>query len=347
MLNKVVDLRSDTVTRPTREMLNTIMDAQLGDDILGEDQTVQELERKAAQLLGKEDALLLTSGTMANQVAIMTFCERGDEIIMGRDSHIYTLEGAATSVVAQVQIRTIGVTGGQYDLAELKESINSGDIQRPPTSLICLENTYNLNAGQVIPLNHMKEIRKIADKHEIPIYLDGARVFNAAVELGVSPAEVCEEADAVQFCMTKGLACPVGSILAGSGDFIKKARLNKQRLGGGMRQAGIIAAPGIYALEHMVDRLKKDNDNAKWLAKEISKLKLFELEPEDFPTNIVSPEIRHDEVTSENLIDYLQTKGIKVKNIGKKKVRMIVHYEVTKNDLAKVVDAFHKFSEQY
>ncbi|CAD2080356.1 threonine aldolase [Jeotgalicoccus coquinae] len=343
-MNKMIDLRSDTVTTPPQAMLKEILTANLGDDIMGEDSTVNELEKQAAELLGMEDALLLTSGTMANQVALMTFCQRGEEVIMGKESHIYNLEGAATSAVAQVQIKTVQVDNGVYDLKEIEKNINIGDIQRAKTSLISLENTYNLNAGQIIPMDNLKEIKLLANKYEIPIYMDGARLFNASIELGISPADICKEVDAVQFCLTKGLAAPIGSILAGSKEFIDKARFNKQRLGGGMRQAGIIAAPAIYALNHMIDRLKDDNDRADWLAQKISDIPHFKIETGGMRTNIVSPIITHDQTDSLQLINYLLEEGIKVKNIAEKQVRMIVHYQIEQEELNRIISALENFS---
>lgn len=343
-MNNIIDLRSDTVTTPPQAMLKEILAAKLGDDIMGEDSTVNELEKKAAELLGMEDALLLTSGTMANQVALMTFCQRGEEVIMGKESHIYNLEGAATSAVAQVQIKTVQVENGIYDIHEIEKNINIGDIQRAKTSLISVENTYNLNAGQVIPMDNLKDIKLLANKYEIPVYMDGARLFNASIELGVSPADICKEVDAVQFCLTKGLAAPIGSILAGSKEFIAKARFNKQRLGGGMRQAGIIAAPAIYALNHMLNRLKDDNDRADWLAQRIAEIPYFEVESGGIRTNIVSPIITHNQVDSEELITFLLDEDIKVKNIGNKQVRMIVHYQIEQKELNRVVSALEKFS---
>lgn len=344
-LTKQIDLRSDTVTLPKKEMLEAILNAPLGDDIMGEDPTVNELEKRTAKLLGMEDALLLTSGTMANQVAIMTFCHRGEEVIMGEDSHIFTLEGAATSAVAQVQIRPMAVSKGVYDIEKMESLINSGDIQKPKTSLICLENTYNLNKGHIVPLENMKEIRELSRKYHIPVFLDGARLFNASVQLGMEPSVICQEVDAVQFCLTKGLGCPIGSILAGSKEFIEKATLNRQRLGGGMRQAGIIAAPALYALDNMIDRLVEDNKRSKDLASQLAKIDGINIDPDDVQTNIVSPELTKENWNSELLIDFLLKEGIKVKNIGEKQVRMIIHYQITEDHLNHVVEAFHKFAQ--
>lgn len=338
-----VDLRSDTITLPKPEMLEAITQATLGDDILREDPTVKELEEKVAEMLGMESALLVTSGTMANQIAIMSYCRRGEEVIMGEDSHIYTLEGAAASAVAQVQIKPMKVNEGVYDIPTLVSLINKGDIQRAKTSLICIENTYDLNNGYIVPRENLQAIRQVSIQYDIPVYLDGARLFNASVELGVSPATICQEVDAVQFCLTKGLGCPIGSMLAGSKEFIDRAILNRQRLGGGMRQAGIIAAPALYALEHMIDRLHEDNSRAKELGKRLSTLTGIRLDPEKIHTNIVSPELTVDHWNAELLINFLKEKGIKIKKIGNKKVRMVIHYQVTDKDIREVAQAFESF----
>ncbi len=342
---RIIDLRSDTVTLPKEEMIEAIRHAPLGDSIMGEDPTVNLLEKKAAELLGMEAALLVTSGTMANQIALMSLCQRGEEVLMGEDSHIFTLEGAAAAAVAQVQIRTIEVPDGKYDVSKIESNINVGDIQRPKTSLICLENTYNLNKGQIVTLENMKEIRAVSRKHNIPVYLDGARLFNASVELGVAPADICKEVDAVQFCLTKGLGCPIGSILAGSKEFIEKAVLNRQRLGGGMRQAGIIAAPAIYALDHMIDRLSEDHQKASRLAKRLAAIDGIRME--DVQTNIASIELLREDWNSQLLIEFLSTKGIKVKNIGENRVRMVVHYQITDEDIDRVVNAFEEFASVF
>lgn len=341
---KFIDLRSDTVTIPTTEMLESILHAPLGDDIMGEDPTVNKLQKEAAELLGMEDALLVISGTMANQIAIMTYCNRGEEILMGEDSHIYTMEGAATSAVAQVQIRPFEVSDGYYDVRKMEQLIQKGDLQRPKTSLICLENTYNLNKGQVISLENMKEVRALANQYGLPVFLDGARIFNAATELNVFPAEICQEVDAVQFCLTKGLGCPIGSILAGSKQFIEEAKINRQRLGGGMRQAGIIAAPALYALNHMINRLPEDHKKAKEAAARIAEIDGFHIQLSDVQSNIIAVDVCRPHWNANLLIDYLLKKGIKVKNIGTKRVRLVIHYEISETQLEHVIEALQAFS---
>jgi len=340
-----IDLRSDTVTLPRPQMIDAIAHASLGDDIMGEDATVKELERKAAELLGMEAALLVISGTMANQVAVMSYAQRGQEMIVGSESHIFNLEGAAMSAVAQVQARPIPVPNAYFDPELVESFIYPGDIQRAKTALISLENTYNLNEGQIVSLENMKEIKELAMQYEIPVYLDGARIFNAAVELGVKPAELCRHVDAVQFCLTKGLGCPLGSILAGTKEFIHEAKMNRQRLGGGMRQAGIIAAPGIYALDHMIDRLKEDNNRAYELAKKLSVIEGISININNVQTNIISMVITKENMIADELITCLQEKQIKVKKIGKEKVRMIAHYLISDEDLEYVFKSIREVME--
>ncbi|MCM3671142.1 aminotransferase class I/II-fold pyridoxal phosphate-dependent enzyme [Mesobacillus maritimus] len=342
MNKKVIDLRSDTVTLPKPEMMEFIAQARLGDDLLGEDPTVRELERKAANLLGMEEGLLVLSGTMANQVALMTYCDRGQEILLGKDSHLFNLEGAAMAAVAQVQPRPIEVHQGYYDPELMEEQIHTGDIQKAETSLICLENTYNLNKGQVVSVENMKEIKQLAEQYHLPVYMDGARIFNALIELDMRPADLGQYVDGGQFCLTKGLGCPLGSVLVGNKEFITKARLNRQRLGGGMRQAGVIAAPGIYALDHMIDRLSVDHQRAKRLAKGIAEIEGLVINLQEVHTNIISPVINVEHLNTDGLLADLAKKGVKVKKIGKREFRMIVHYQITDEDIDYVLYALRQ-----
>lgn len=341
MRNEVIDLRSDTVTLPTKEMMDAIALAKLGDDIQGDDPTVKELEQIAASILGMEDALLVLSGTMANQIAVMVLTNRGEEIIVGEDSHLFNLEVAGLAVLSQVQARPLAVKDGHYSTEKIESMIQQGDIQRASTSLICLENTYNLNQGQVLSLENMKEIKNLGEQYFIPIYLDGARLFNASVALNVTPADICQYTDAVQFCLTKGLGCPLGSILAGDKAFIKEARRMRQRLGGGMRQAGIIAAPAIYALEHLIDRLQNDHDKAAYLANRLSTLEGIKLNMDDVQTNIASFTITNTNWSADRLITYLKEKNILVKKIGEKEIRMVTHYDLSTKAIDKVIKQFN------
>ncbi|RNF39466.1 threonine aldolase family protein [Planococcus salinus] len=335
MRERNIDLRSDTVTLPKPEMIEAIAKASLGDDIMKEDATVNELEKKAAELLGMEDAILTISGTMANQAAIMSFVQRGQEVIVGDQSHIYNLEGAAMAAIAQVQARPVTVMEGYFDPGVVERAISIRDIQKAGTGLISLENTYNLNDGQIVSLENMKEMKELGKSYGIPVYLDGARIFNAAVELGKKPSELCSQVDAVQFCLTKGLGCPLGSVLAGSKEFIREAKVNRQRIGGGMRQAGIIAAPGIYALDHMIGRLAEDNRKASYIARKLAMIEGVSVN--EVQTNIISLRINEMDLLADDLIFFLKQKNIKVKKIGEKQIRMIVHYLISKEDLEYVL----------
>ena len=334
---KHIDLRSDAETMPTQEMLDAITKAKLGDAILGEDPTVIELERLASSIFDMEDAMLTISGTMANQVAVMTMTERGQEVIMGKESHLYNLEVAGLAALSQVQARSVSVKQGLYDLNGIEESIQPNGIQIAKTGLICLENTYNLNEGSVVPLENMKEIRELANAYGVPIYLDGARLFNAAAYLNVQASVICKYVDAVQICLTKGLGCPVGSILLGSKSFIREAKKIRQRLGGGMRQAGIIAAPGIIALTKMTGQMKNDHQLARKLSDGLSAIQGIKLTSEQFQTNIVSIEIVKEGWNADQLVNKLKSVNILVKKIGPKKVRMVTHHQISSKDIDEVL----------
>lgn len=340
-MKKVIDLRSDASTLPTEEMRESVSKALLGDDILGEDPTVKELEQTAASMLGMEDALLTSSGTMSNQIAVMVLTDRGDEVIMGRDSHMYNLEVAGLATLSQVQPRVIPVEKGYYNTTDIEEAIHSADVQIAKTGLISLENTYNLNEGSVVTLENMAEINQLAKKYDIPIFLDGARIFNAAAYLGVEAKAICEHVDAVQFCLTKGLGCPVGSLLLGTKSFIKKAKRIRQRLGGGMRQAGVIAAPGIIGLNKMVDRIKDDQETANQLKNAFQNLPGVKLVTEELQTNIVSIEVVKENWTADTLIKELKKYNILVKKIGPKKARLVTHYQITDKEINQVINGFH------
>lgn len=343
---KRIDLRSDTVTLPTTEMIDSIHSAILGDDILGEDPTVIELERLAASILDMEEAILVISGTMANQIAVMTMTQRGQEVIMGKESHMYNLEVAGLAALSQVQARTVSVTEGKYNISSIEESIQPDGIQFAKTGLICLENTYNLNEGAVVPLENMKEIKDLADQYKIPVYLDGARLFNAAAYLKVPPSTITKSVDAVQFCLTKGLGCPLGSMLAGSKSFINEAKKIRQRLGGGMRQAGIIAAPGIVGLTKMVDRMREDHRLAAKLAAGLTEIPGIKLPSKGVQTNIVSIEILRIGWDANQLMKELQSMNIFVKKIASNKVRMVTHYQITESDINTVLAQFQSIFNQ-
>jgi threonine aldolase len=266
-MNKI-DLRSDTVTWPTQAMREAMAQAPVGDDVYGDDPTVNELEAVAARKVGKEAALFVPSGTFGNQLALFTWCPRGSEVILGEQCHIIQHEAGAASIIAGVQTRTVDAPDGILEPQAIKARIRGVDIHYPPTSLVCLENAHS--SGKVIPLSYMAEVSALAKSAGLPVHLDGARLFNAAASLGVDAAEIASKVDSVMFCLSKGLCAPVGSMLAGSVDFVAAARRKRKPMGGGLRQAGILAAAGLIALEAMTKRLPEDHENARRLAEKLS-----------------------------------------------------------------------------
>ncbi|XP_076259362.1 uncharacterized protein LOC143195791 isoform X1 [Rhynchophorus ferrugineus] len=272
----IVDLRSDTLSKPTPEMRTAMYNTEVGDDVYGEDPTVIKLENKAAELLGKQEALFVASGTMANLIAVMVHCkERGCEIISGDQGHTFKFEQGGTAQIAGVHTVTIkNNSDGTFSTDELRKKIRkSPDYHEPVSSLIVLENTHNICGGKVLPLEWLKKVKNIAKEYNIPVHMDGARLMNAAVALNVLPSQIVNFVDSVCFCLSKGLGCPVGAILAGTSSFILKARRIRKALGGGWRQAGIIAAAGLVALDKMIDRLQIDHNHAYQIAKGINDLK--------------------------------------------------------------------------
>ncbi|MCF6095355.1 low-specificity L-threonine aldolase [Microaerobacter geothermalis] len=324
-----MDFRSDTVTKPTEEMRKAMLNAEVGDDVYGEDPTVNRLETLAAKILGKEDALFVTSGTQGNQVAILTHCRPGDEIILEAESHIFLYEAGAASALAGVQTRPIRGIKGAMEPSDVKKAIRSDDIHHPYSGLICLENTHNKAGGKVIPIQTMKAIYEIAREKDVPVHLDGARLFNAAVAAGVPVTEFTQYVDTVQVCLSKGLSAPVGSILAGSKSFIKEARKWRKRLGGGLRQVGVLAAPGIVALEKMVDRLAEDHANARQLAEGLSTIPGLQVDVDGVETNIILCNIKETGLSNEQFLTRMKEAGILAVPFDDGVIRFVTHREVT------------------
>lgn len=260
----MLDFRSDTVTKPTKEMMDAIINAELGDDVYGDDPTVNELQKMASELLGKESAIFVPSGTFSNQLAIITHTNRGDEIICLEDSHILQHESGAASLLSSVNIRSARSIDGEYDLEELENLFRENDIHHPITSLVCTENAHG--NGRVIDTIHLQKVKDISNKKGVKVHLDGARLFNAASFLDIDPKEIAKTADTVSICLSKGLCSPIGSLLLGEESFINKAKRYRKAMGGGLRQAGILAACGIVSLEKMTKRLSKDHDLANYFA---------------------------------------------------------------------------------
>ena len=331
----IIDLRSDTVTHPTSEMRQAMAEAEVGDDVWGDDPTVIRLEGMAAERLGKEAALFCASGTMSNLVAVLAHCTRGDEMIVGDRAHMFLNEAGSASALAGVHVRTVpNDDRGMLEPARIEAAIRGVNIHYPRTRLVCLENTHNQCGGAVLTPEETASMAQVARRQGIPVHLDGARIFNAAVYLRVPASQLTQEVDSVCFCISKGLSAPVGSLLAGSKEFIVEARRWRQAVGGGMRQAGIIAAAGIVALERMVERLEEDHQNAYRLAKGLAELPGVMLDPERVQTNIVFFEVPG--VPLPGLVQRLAEEGVKVWS-GEGRMRMVTHHGITEEDVDQAV----------
>ncbi|WP_264739307.1 low-specificity L-threonine aldolase [Cytobacillus firmus] len=341
----MIDLRSDTVTKPTEEMRKAAYEAEVGDDVYGEDPSINNLEETAAELLGKEAALFVTSGTQGNQIAILTHCRPGNEIILEAESHIFYYESGASSAFAGVQTRTLNGIRGAMNPSDVESAIRGKDQHYPETALICLENTHNRAGGAVIPINNMKEIYSIAKTNNIPVHIDGARLFNAAAALNLPASELAKQCDTVQVCLSKGLGAPVGSILAGSREFIAAARKWRKRLGGGLRQAGIIAAPGLVALTNMRERLAEDHENAQYLEQRLGQIKGIEI-VNQVDTNIIVADIKNLKMNSSEFVERLKAEGVLSGTFGPSYVRFVTHYDVTKLQLDHAIKAIQKTADE-
>ncbi|PLS18114.1 low-specificity L-threonine aldolase [Bacillus sp. M6-12] len=340
----MVDLRSDTVTKPTEEMRKAMYTAEVGDDVYGEDPTIGKLEEAAADLLGKEAALFVTSGTQGNQIAVLTHCRPGNEILLEADSHIFYYESGAVSAFAGVQTRTIAGYRGAMDPALVEAAIRPEDQHYPETGLICLENTHNRAGGAVIPVSNMKEIYSVANRYNVPVHVDGARLFNSAAALNIPVSEFTQYADTVQICLSKGLGAPIGSLLAGSRQFIQSARKWRKRLGGGMRQAGVIAAPGLIALTKMKDRLWEDHENARILEAGINEIKGLKV-INKVETNIVVVDVSGLHINSEQFVASLIAEGILSGTFGPSSVRFVTHFDVTRSQIEDAIGAIARAAD--
>ncbi|MDH5438527.1 MAG: low-specificity L-threonine aldolase [Candidatus Bathyarchaeota archaeon] len=339
---RVVDLRSDTVTLPTKEMLEAIRSAELGDDVFREDPTVNRLEEMAAQKMGKESALLVTSGTQGNLVSILSHTGRGDDVILEADSHTYNFETGGLSAIGGLMVKPIRGRMGVLDPNDVEKAISPKDIHHPETTLVCIENTHNLAGGTVVSPSQIEAVWKVAEKHGLAVHMDGARIFNAAIALNIDVRELTRHVDSVMFCLSKGLSCPVGSLVAGSREFVEKARKWRKMLGGGMRQAGIIAAPGIIALEKMIDRLREDHRNARLLAEELAKTEGISINLETVQTNIVMFDVRNLGVTSAEFVQRLGEHGVKSLPRNEKTIRMVTHRGIEREDIEYAIGSIDK-----
>jgi len=337
----MIDLRSDTVTKPTKKMLEVMFRAKVGDDVYGEDPTVNLLEEKVAKLLGKEASIFVPSGTMANQLCLKAHTNPGDEVIVERYSHIFNDESGAAAALSCVQLHPLlGERGILYPQQIEKAIRDKESFHLPPTRLICIENTHNRGGGTIYPLNVVKEISQLAKKHKIPLHMDGARLLNATVACGVDPVEYTRYVDSVILCLSKGLGAPIGSMVAGTKEFIEKVRRYRKMYGGGMRQVGFLAAAGIYALDHHVERLVDDHRRAKELATALQKIPGVKIDAERVQTNIIYFEIRKKGWDAKRAVEELKKRGVLVLHIEGPLLRAVTHLDISDDDIRKAILVF-------
>lgn len=340
---RIIDLRSDTMTKPTDAMRRAMADAEVGDDVFGEDPSINRLEKMAAERLGKEAALFVASGTMANLVSLLAHCDRGDEIILGSQAHTFLAEQGGSAAIAGIHPRTLpNQPDGKLDLDDIKFAIRGDNIHFPRTRLIILENTHNGCNGYPLDADYMQAVGEIARRQKLKIHVDGARIFNAAIALNVDPKDLVAEADSVSFCLSKGLAAPVGSVICGTQNFIDKARRARKVVGGGMRQAGVLAAAGIVALNEMVDRLADDHVNASKLAEGLSDMEGLDIDPNGIKTNIVYFEITRKDLPAIELEKRLNAEGVKISAFGPRRLRAVTHYHISSEDIDMALGSFLK-----
>jgi threonine aldolase len=336
-----IDLRSDTITQPTPAMRKAMAEAVVGDDVFQEDPTVTQLEGMASERMGKEAALFVASGTMANLVSQLSHCSRGDEMILGDHSHIFLYEQGGSAAIGGIHPRIVpNEPDGKLNLDAIRAAIRAENIHFPISRLIVLENTHNRCHGNPLDLDYMNAVCGLAHSQGLQVHVDGARIFNAAIALNTEAKKLVSKADSVSFCLSKGLAAPVGSMVCGSLSFVAKARRVRKVLGGGMRQAGVIAAAGIVALNEMVNRLAEDHLNAKRLAQGLRGIPDLSINPELVKTNIVYIDIIRKELTADNLVNRLNSKGIRLLATGSHQLRAVTHYHIHQKDIELALGIF-------
>jgi threonine aldolase len=337
-----IDLRSDTVTKPTLAMRKAMAEAEVGDDVFGEDPTVNALQEKVAKILGKEAALFVPSGTMANQLSIKSHTQPGDDVIIEVSSHPYNFEGGAGAALSGIQFNCLKGVRGFLDASQIEEAIRPADHHFPVTRLVCLENTHNRGGGSIYPVEKMAEIYRLTKSKGLLLHLDGARLWNASAATGIKPHEYAQWADSVSVCLSKGLGAPIGSLVAGSESFIHRVHRFRKMFGGGMRQVGIIAAAGIYALDHHFERLKEDHQNAKRLAVGLREFKGVFIDPKHVETNIVIFDVANTGTTGSQVAEAMKREGVLIHAFGKTQIRLVTHLDVTSEDIERALKAFEK-----
>lgn len=340
---KIIDLRSDTVTLPTLAMREAMYHAQLGDDVYGEDPTTNHLQEMAAAQVGMEAALLVSSGTMGNLICTLTHCARGEEVVLGDQSHMFFYEAGGMSALGGIFPHTIpNQPDGTMDLGHIEAAIRGDNIHFPRTRLICVENTHNRCNGSPLLPEHIDLVAILAKRHGVRVHMDGARIFNAGIALGLEVKELTKNIDSVMFCLSKGLSAPVGSVICGSREFITEAIRTRKVLGGGMRQAGLIAAPGIVALNEMVDRLAEDHANARHLAEGIAEIPGLSIDVARIKTNILFFDFIADRLTPQEFIAGLEQRGIRCSHPGPSRFRMVTHYGIDSDDIDRTLDCLRE-----
>ena len=345
----MIDLRSDTVTLPTDDMRKAMANAVVGDDVYQEDPTVIELEKMSAEIVGKEAGLFLTSGTMGNLVAVLANCQRGDEVIIGDQSHTFLHEVGGISALGGVTPHTLpNLPDGTIRIDQILEAFRGEDIHEPTTKMIILENTHNRCGGVAISKAYLDQIGDIAKENSLSLHIDGARIFNAAIKMDINVKELLKKVDSITFCLSKGLGAPVGSVLCGPADFILRARKLRKQLGGGMRQSGIIAAGGIYALTHHIDRLVEDHQRAIVLANGLKKIPGIHLHLNSPQTNMVFLKFDlQNHKTIQQLNDRLKSNDIFVGTTGTSTIRMVTHLNINDDDIEKTIQCFSELSPEF
>jgi threonine aldolase len=339
---KIIDMRSDTVTQPTPAMREAMYRAEVGDDVFGEDPTVARLERMAAERLGKEAALFVASGTMGNLVALLTHCGRGDEVIAGHLNHVILFEQGGMAALGGIVPRTVpSQADGTMRLKDIEHAIREDDVHYPRTRLVCLENTHNVCNGTPLTVEYTEQAAQLAHAHGLRVHLDGARIFNAAAALGVPARELARPVDSVMFCLSKGLCAPVGSLVCGSGDWIAAARRSRKVVGGGMRQAGVLAAAGVVALEQMTERLAEDAVRARRLADGLARIRGIAVPP--VATNIVWFQLTEEATrTDDEVLAGLTERGIRVLGREQGRFRAVTHYWIGDEEISATVRAMEE-----
>ncbi len=345
MTDRVVELRSDTFTRPSAGMRRAMAEAEVGDDVWDEDPTVDRLEALAAELMGKEAALFVSSGTQGNLVGVLSHAQRGDELILGDEAHIFRYEVAGTAVVGGLQTFILpNDARGRLAPTDVENAIRGADIHEPRTGCLALENTHNRCGGAVLRADEIDRLAAIAHDHGVPVHIDGARIFNAAISLGVPPSQLVRSADSVTFCLSKGLGAPIGSLLCGTAGYIQRARKWRKVLGGGMRQVGILAAAGLFALEHNVERLAEDHSNARLLAEGLARIPGIAIRPESVESNIVFFDVSALPVPPIEFVRLLALEGVRV--AGGAKLRAVTSLEVSRDDIEYALEVMYRVARE-